>query len=153
MNADKRAEATVILQAGQFREARYGALRGVDAIYQLFERPFPGTFAFVSRASVDELAGGAPAEDVVGLLLEGVRRHDEFKRAAALASDGLSLKPTGVPGTAAAGRGSGFRPSRLDAGGRRERPRSPARAAIATDGYRTRRLLAHWLEEGSLAAA
>jgi len=26
-------------------------------------------------------------------------------------------------------------------------------AAIATDGYRTRRLLAHWLEEGSLAAA
>jgi hypothetical protein len=26
-------------------------------------------------------------------------------------------------------------------------------AAIATDSYRTRRLIAHWLEEGALAAA
>jgi len=66
MNAQKLAEATVIIQNGRFREARHGQLRGVDAIYQLFERPFPGTFAFVSRASVDELAGSAPAEDVVG---------------------------------------------------------------------------------------
>jgi hypothetical protein len=152
MNTDKRTEATVVLQAGRFREARYGALRGVDAIYQLFERPFPGTFAFVSRASVDELAGGAPAEDVVGLLLEGVRRHDEFKRAAALAADGLSLKPTGVPGTPLPDEDPDF--IRL-VWKQVEKGATPlaCEAAIATDGYRTRRLLAHWLEEGSLAAA
>jgi hypothetical protein len=152
MNADKRAEATVILQAGKFREARHGALRGVDAMYQLFERPFPGTFAFVSRASVDELAGGAPAEDVIGLLLEGVRRHDEFKRAAALASDSLSLKPTGVPGTPLPDEDPDF--VRL-VWRQVEKGATPlaCEAAIATDGYRTRRLLAHWLEEGSLAAA
>ena len=152
MNTDKLAEATVILQAGRFREARHGALRGVDAIYQLFEKPFPGTFAFVSRASVDELAGGAPAEDVVGLLLEGVRRHDEFKRAAALASDTLSLKPTGVPGTPLPDEDPDF--VRL-VWKQLEKGSTPlaCEAAIATDGYRTRRLLAHWLEEGSLAAA
>jgi uncharacterized protein DUF4388 len=152
MNAAKRAEATVILQAGKFREARHGALRGVDAMYQLFERPFPGTFAFVSRASVDELAGGAPAEDVIGLLLEGVRRHDEFKRAAALASDSLSLKPTGVPGTPLPDEDPDF--VRL-VWTQVEKGATPlaCEAAIATDGYRTRRLLAHWLEEGSLAAA
>ncbi|HET6897022.1 MAG TPA: DUF4388 domain-containing protein, partial [Vicinamibacteria bacterium] len=49
MNTDKLAQATVILHGGRFREARHGSLRGVDAMYQLFERPFPGTFAFVSR--------------------------------------------------------------------------------------------------------
>jgi hypothetical protein len=152
MNTDKRAEATVILQGGRFREARHGALRGVDAIYQLFERPFPGTFAFVSRASVDELAGGAPAEDVIGLLLEGVRRHDEFKRAAALASDGLSLKPTGVPGTPLPDEDPDFIRLVWTQVAKGATPLA-CEAAIATDGYRTRRLLAHWLEEGSLAAA
>ena len=152
MNADKRAEATVILQGGRFREAHYGPLRGVDAMYQLFERPFPGTFAFVSRASVEELAGGAPAEDVVGLLLEGVRRHDEFKRAAALAADGLSLKPTGVPVTPLPDEDPDFVHLVWTHVEKGTTPLA-CEAAIATDGYRTRRLLAHWLEEGSLAAA
>jgi hypothetical protein len=152
LNADKKAEATVILQDGKFREARYGNLRGVDAAYQLFERPFPGTFAFVSRSNVEELAGGAPAEDVVGLLLEGVRRHDEFKRAAALASDGLSLKPTGVPGTPLPDEDPDFVSLVWTQVGKGATPLA-CEAAIATDGYRTRRLLAHWLEEGSLAAA
>jgi hypothetical protein len=152
MNAQKLAEATVILQSGRFREARHGQLRGVDAMYQLFERPFPGTFAFVSRASVDELAGSAPAEDVVGLLLEGVRRHDEFKRAAALAADGLSLKTTGVPNTALPDEDPDFVHLVWK---QMEKGATPlaCEAAIATDGYRTRRLLAHWMEEGSLAVA
>jgi hypothetical protein len=152
LNADKRTEATVILEGGRFRDARHGALRGVDAMYQLFERPFPGTFAFVSRASVEELAGGAPAEDVVGLLLEGVRRHDEFKRAAALAADSLNLKPTGVVGTPLPDEDPDFVHLVWK---QMEKGATPlaCEAAIATDGYRTRRLLAHWLEEGSLAAA
>ena len=152
MNANKLAEATVILQNGRFREARHGQLRGVDAMYQLFERPFPGTFAFVSRASVDELAGSAPAEDVVGLLLEGVRRHDEFKRAATLAADGLSLKATGVPNTPLPDEDPDFVHLVWK---QMEKGATPlaCEAAIATDGYRTRRLLAHWMEEGSLAVA
>ena len=152
MNVDKRAESTVIIQDGRFREARYGNLRGVDAVYQLFERPFPGTFAFVSRASVDDLAGGAPAEDVVGLLLEGVRRHDEFKRAAVLVPDDMKLKPTGTASTPLPDEDPDF--ARL-VWTQVEKGATPqaCQEAIATDGYRTRRLLAHWLEEGSLAAA
>jgi hypothetical protein len=152
MNADKRAESTLIIQDGRFREARYGNLRGVDAVYQLFERPFPGTFAFVTRTSVDDLAGGAPAEDVVGLLLEGVRRHDEFKQAAVLVPDGMKLKPTGVPSTPLPDEDPDF--ARL-VWTQVEKGATPlaCQEAIATDGYRTRRLLAHWLEEGALAAA
>jgi hypothetical protein len=152
MNADRRAEATVIIHDGKFRESRYGNLRGVDAIYQLFERPFPGTFAFVSRPNVEDLAGGAPAEDVVGLLLEGVRRHDEFKRAATLAADGVTLKPTGVRGTPLPDEDPDF-VSLVWAQASKGTTPLACEAAIATDSYRTRRLLAHWLEEGSLAAA
>jgi hypothetical protein len=152
MNADRRAEATVIIQDGKFRESRYGNLRGVDAVYQLFERPFPGTFAFVSRPNVEDLAGGAPAEDVVGLLLEGVRRHDEFKRAATLAADGATLKPTGVRGTPLPDEDPDF-VSLVWAQASKGTTPLVCEAAIATDSYRTRRLLAHWLEEGSLTAA
>jgi len=152
MNADRRAEATVIIQDGKFRESRYGNLRGVDAVYQLFERPFPGTFAFVSRPNVEDLAGGAPAEDVVGLLLEGVRRHDEYKRAATLAADGVVLKPTGVRGTPLSDEDPDF-VSLVWAQASKGTTPLACEATIATDGYRTRRLLAHWLEEGSLIAA
>jgi len=152
MNADRRAEATVIIQDGKFRESRYGNLRGVDAVYQLFERPFPGTFAFVSRPNVEDLAGGAPAEDVVGLLLEGVRRHDEYKRAATLAADGVTLKPTGGRGTPLPDEDPDF-VSLVWAQASKGTTPLACEAAIATDSYRTRRLLAHWLEEGSLIAA
>jgi hypothetical protein len=152
MNAEKRTEATVVLQDGRFREARFGNLRGVDAVYQLFERPFPGTFAFVSRASVEDLAGGAPAEDVIGLLLEGVRRHDEFKRAAALAPDDLALRATGVPSTSLPEEDPDFVLLLWREVVKGSTPLA-CEKGIATDGYRTRRLIAHWLEEGSLAAA
>ncbi len=151
MNTQGRPEATVVIGNGQFLEARSGNLRGVDAIYQLFEKPFPGTFAFVSRTDTDALAPGAAPQDVVGLLLEGVRRHDEYKRAALLVPDQQVLKATEVPSTPLPDEdpdfiylvwkqvGSGTTPLACESG-------------ISTDAYRIRRLLAHWLEEGALAA-
>jgi hypothetical protein len=152
MTTDGKAEASMVLQHGRFRGGRYGDLRGVDAVYQLFERPFPGTFAFVSRADVEEIAGGAAPEDVVGLLLEGVRRHDEFKRAATFAPDDLTLKATSVVGTPLADEDPDFVHFVWTQAAKGATPRT-CEASIATDSYRIRRLLAHWIEEGALIAA
>ena len=152
MNADKRAEATLVLHAGRFRGSRFGNLRGADAVYQLFERPFPGTFAFVSRSDVEELAAGAAPEDVIGLLLEGVRRHDEYKRAVTLAPDEATLKATGVSSTPLPDEDPDFVRLVWGQAAKGISARECERG-IATDGYRVRRLLAHWIEEGALAPA
>jgi len=152
MNTDRRAEATVILHNGKFRGARCGNLRGTEAVYQLFEKPFPGTFAFVSRADVEELAGGAPAEDVINLLFEGVRRHDEYKRAVTLVPDDITLQPTGTASTPLADEDADFAHLVWTAVQKGTTARG-CESSIATDGYRIRRLLAHWMEEGALAAA
>jgi uncharacterized protein DUF4388 len=152
MTAEGKSEASMVLQHGRFRSARYGNLRGVDAVYQLFERPFPGTFAFVSRADVEEMAGGAAPEDVVGLLLEGVRRHDEFKRAAALAPDDLTLKPTSAAFTPLSDEDPDFVHFVWSQAAKGLTARE-CESSIATDSYRIRRLLAHWVEEGALVAA
>jgi hypothetical protein len=152
MNTERKAEATVVLQGGRFRGARYGNLRGVDATYQLFEKPFPGTFAFVSRADVEQLAAGAPAEDVVTILFEGVRRHDEYKRAATIVPDDVTVKPTGVPSTPLPDEDPDFVHFVWAQVAKGSTPRA-CESSIATDGFRIRRLLAHWMEEGALAAA
>jgi hypothetical protein len=151
MNSSGQTQATVVLQAGRFRDGRFGNLRGTDAMYQLFERPFPGTFAFVSRTDVEDLATGA-AEEVISLLLEGVRRHDEFKRAAILVPDDLLLQPTGAPWTPLPDEDPDFAHfvwTQIAKGGTAR----ACEATVATDSFRIRRLLAHWLEEGALAPA
>jgi hypothetical protein len=152
MNTERRAEATVVLHNGKFRSARCGNLRGTEAVYQLFERPFPGTFAFVSRTDVEELAGGAPAEDVINLLFEGVRRHDEYKRAVTLVPDEITLRPTGTASTPLPDEDADFVHLVWTAVEKGATARG-CETSIATDGYRIRRLLAHWMEEGALAAA
>jgi hypothetical protein len=152
LNTEGRAEATVLLENGQFRGATYGSIKGPRALYQLFERPFPGTFAFVNRPEVTSLNPNSPARDLVGIILEGVRRHDEWKRAAALVPDRARLSLTDTP------------PSALPdedpeivrhVWGRVGEGRTPAEceAAVAVDGYHVRRLLAHWVEEGALEVA
>jgi len=150
MNTQGRPEATVVLGGGRFLDARCGNLRGADAAYQLFEKPFPGTFAFVSRPEAD--AGAATPQDVVMLLLEGVRRHDEYKRAAVLVPDQQALTPTEVPRTALEDEDPDFVHLVWT-----QLTRTPTafgcETAISTDAYRIRRLLAHWLEEGALAAS
>ena len=146
-----KPQATLLFERGRLRGATYGSIRGEDACYQLFEKPFPGTFAFVARPDVGGLGPLSEPVDVLGVILEGVRRHDEFKRAAALVPDGVTLRPTGAPSTPLSDEDEDF--IRLVWTKTSSAPTAAeCEASIATDAYRIRRLLAHWLEEGSLAA-
>jgi hypothetical protein len=149
MKAPGKVEASVLLESGRFRGAQLAGLRGAEAMYQLFERPFPGTFAFVSRADVATHGPTSEPQDVLGLLLEGVRRHDEFKRAAALVPDQSVLEPTGTASTPLPEEDPDF--IRLVwTTAAKGTTVADCEASIQTDSYRTRRLLAHWVEEGAL---
>jgi Domain of unknown function (DUF4388) len=150
-----RAGATIgkiAFESGRMASCRVGVLRGSDAAYELFEKPVPGNFVFVSRSGIGsgDSDSGPPLGDVVPILLEGIRRYDEFQQARALVPDDMHLRPTDVEPT---------RPAEEDDSevlhalwARISQGDSPAECeqAIAVDSYRIRRLLGHWLEEGSL---
>jgi hypothetical protein len=151
MKVPGKVEAAILLEGGRFRGAQFATLRGQEAAYQLFEKPFPGTFAFVSRHDLSGQGATSPPLDIVGLLLEGVRRHDEFKRAAALVPDQVSLEPTGGPATALTDEDDAFMKLVWSATANGTTPLE-CEASVKTDGYRVRRLLAHWVEEGAMKA-
>jgi hypothetical protein len=153
IDPDGETFAEVNLVSGLVQDARSGRLTGQTAIYELFERPAPGRFVFVQQGDdVDTEASTDALMPVTPLLLEGMRRYDEFIRAAAMIPDDASYKatdrkPTNVP--------DGGDPQlarqvwqRASVGA----PPSACEEALAVDAFQIRRLFEHWVAEGSLAA-
>ncbi len=145
-----RATAELLLRKGQVREGRVRKLVLPDAFYQLLETPQPGTFEF-NRLAAEAVPDG-DAYNVMGLLMEGMRRYDELQRARVLAPDHTFLRSTGNRPSPT--------PEETDGGFIRDLWRqvkdggtpSQCEEVIPADAYRIRGLLAHWLAEGSLAA-
>jgi len=179
------AVGTLLLESGKLRTAMVGALRGEDAVYQLFEKPVAGSFTLKSHRNetsgasgdakpasaegsptafaatsagepasetTDRGASGTPQApvEIVPLVFEAMRRHDELRRARALVPDGLILKRTESKPT----EGPFEKDTRIlravwtkvNSGATPEQ----CEAAVPVDAFRVRTLLAHWLEEGSL---
>ena len=144
------AVGSITMDHGKVRGAQVGILKGDDACYQFFERPFPGTFAFTKQDLPPRKEGEPPLREVVPLLLEGMRRYDEFLRAAALVPDDLYLAASGQKPTALTDESDAVLQQQVWA--RASTGASPrlCEEAIPADSFRIRRLFAHWLEEGSL---
>jgi len=134
---------------GKFVDAQTGHLRGVDAIYQLLERPVVGMFAFVPQPPLSVKTKTEPM-DIMGLLFEGIRRHDELRQASILVPDDLTLQATAVKPTPDPEEND---PSIIRevwvkaSGGTRI---GEWEAHVSADAYRIRRLVMRWLEEGAL---
>jgi Domain of unknown function (DUF4388) len=152
-DAAKQPMGSVSLAQGKLLDARVGHLRGRDAIFQLLEKPIAATFGFVTgpvEASGGGAGGASRGEDLLSLVLEGMRRYDELQRAGALVPEDASFQPTGAAPSPMAdekdGRLVALVWSKAGAGA------TPAacEAAAQTDAYRVRRLMAHWVEDGAL---
>jgi len=151
-NKQKQAVAKIVFVDGKFLNAQMGQIRGADALYQALERPAAGSFAFVPHPAERMKSDIAPRE-IMGLLLEGIRRNDELQRYLALVPDDMKLTKTNVKPTP--------HEEEDDATLVREvwiKASSGSRIAdceqqVATDSFRVRRLVAHWLEMGALVAS
>lgn len=138
----------LLFAGGKFVDAQAGHLRGCEAIYQLLERPVTGTFSFVPSSTPPK---AKELMDIMGLLFEGIRRHDELRQMLIFVPDDLTLRPT--PGTKPSPD-----PEETDAGVIREvwvkassgTPVGQWEPTINVDSYRIRRLVGRWLEEGAL---
>ena len=154
LDAEGGEKAEIRLADGNLISARVGELKNDDAVYQLLERPVKGRFVFVNE---EHLGGGQPPPEssmvMMSLLLEGMRRYDEFNRALALIPDDARFKSTGKkpsdvkedsdPKLAKAVWGQAVRGV----------PPSVCESEIPTDSFRIRRLYEHWVTEGALAPA
>jgi hypothetical protein len=153
LTAEGTVQATLAFEEGRLRATRFGSLNGDDAVYQLFVKPFPGTFAFASRENIESSHGPlGPPQEVMNLILEGVRRHDEWRRAAALVPEEAKLKPTGKPSTPLEDESKEFSDSVWEKASSGSTA-AECEASSVSDSYRVRRLLAHWVEEEVLAIA
>ena len=140
--------ASVTLREGKLEEIKRGRLTGEDAFYQLFEKPTPGQFAFVKGAP--PAAPGATPRAILPLTLEAMRRYDELQETAALVPDTVFLVATAQKPTAHPAEKDG---SFLQALWERVRQGGTPldfESVVASDSYRIRRMLAHWVEQGAL---
>lgn len=141
--------ASLAIDTGRVTRASYGRLSGREVVYQLCELPFPGTFAFVHRPNVN---GSPPGDafDVALLVLEGIRRYDELRRAAALVPGHLRLASTGQRPSAVPGESDVDLITSIWESMDGRATVLECEEAESVDSYRVRRALAHWVEEGAL---
>jgi hypothetical protein len=148
---DRTIVSVLNLDGGRLRSCQTGALRGKDAFYQVCERPFPGTFALSGHREAKPEGSPEPAQDLVPLILEGLRRHDELRRATALVADDARLAGTGVAPTAVDGETDRSLVETVWKAVLAGTPPRRCETEVPVDAYRVRRLLAHWVEEGALS--
>ncbi len=151
-NSDGEEAAKIRLAGGNLISAEVGALKNEVAVYQLLERPLTGRFVFVNEDLTGQDQPTSPRSmAMMSLLLEGMRRYDEFSRAAALVPNDARFKSTGKKPTDVKDDAD----PRLAKAvwGKAVRGVSPAECEreIQIDSFRIRRLYEHWVTEGALA--
>ena len=143
--------ASITLSDGMMIEAATGGLTSETAIYQLLERPTIGRFIFVNQPVENVLdETSSPGMAVMSLLMEGMRRYDEFNRAAAIIPDegrfaATGLQPTGLPDEDDADFINGIWVQATQGKTPIEIEKSST-----SDSYRILRLFEHWVNEGAL---
>lgn len=148
-NKQKVAAAKFIFVDGKFLNAQMGHLRGEDVLYQALERPMSGTFAFVPYPP-EKLTSNIIPKDVLGLLLEGMRRNDELQRLVALVPDGMSFSKTNYKPTPNQDEDDPVLAREVWMKASSGITIAECERQLATDSFRVRRLVAHWLESGAL---
>ncbi len=147
LDARERRVARIGVREGRVVEAAAGRLKGPEAVYEILEAPFPGSFHFVRHS---DWAAEAESFDVMGLMMEGMRRFDEYKRMSALVPDAAVLHVTGTKPTPLSTADSTIvRP--IWQGVRSGRTARQIERSVPVDRFRVRSLLAHWVEEGALS--
>ncbi len=142
------APATLGFAEGRLTSARLAHRAGADALYQLFERPFPGEFAF--DAAETPAASEPELPELASLVREGVRRSRQLAATSAVVPEDAPLEATGeAPGTVADEAEYDLIVAIWQKACSRVTPRQ-MEAELPADAFRILRPLAQWLEQGAL---
>ena len=153
-DSDGGEMAEIRLADGNLISAILGKLKNDIAVYQLLERPVEGRFVFVNEDYLGEDPLPPPSSmAMMSLLLEGMRRYDEFNRALALIPDEARFKSTGKKPSDVKEDSDPKLAKAVWGHAARGVPPSACEKEIHLDSFRVRRLYEHWVTEGALAPA
>ena len=149
-----QTEAELWLDDGKVVGARAGRLQGEVAVYQLLEDPAPGRFSLDSPEMPPENSRTGPDPiSIQSILFEGIRRYDEFKRAASVVSDEARYRSTGKQPT--------MGDEEIDPEVFRDiwshasngKSAAETESEVLVDRFRVRSLYEHWVAAGALESA
>jgi Domain of unknown function (DUF4388) len=143
--------AKMTLEKGMLRSCQYGRLTGDTAFFQIMEKPQPGIFQFVRSFEDMPDTEGEPRE-ILGLLLEAMRRYDEVEDASVLIPDDAPLKVLQSQPVPLSMEKDGLFFRDLWAEVVKGATPQKCDEALSVDSYRVRRLLLHWLQSGVIEA-
>ncbi len=132
---------------GKLVGASVDPLSGPEALYQLLERPSAAAFRFKGQAETDLPTEGS---DILGLLMEGLRRSDELHRASMIAPDEAALESTGAQPRAVRGEKDMTFLKALWSKASAGVPPVVCEEDAPADAFRVRRQIASWVEQGAL---
>ncbi len=153
LNRKNQPRATIKLHRGLFQDCRQQRLKGLDAFFDLFERPRSLVYRFQpgeDGAEEGENSGTKALKSCWKLLSEAMRRHDEFCRDRTLVPDDAILSATGTRPTPPPGEPSRQLSSAVWRSATTGTIPAKIEVGLPVDSYRVRRLLAHWVEEDAL---
>jgi hypothetical protein len=145
----RRTAGKILVVGGKFADAQAAHLRGPAALYLLLERPVTGSFSFVPHPAESVPVRDEPKE-VMPLLFEGIRRHDELKQAELVAPDDLRLQAGGAKPSPDPQETDPALVRTIWVAATSGKPVGEIEKEIPADPYRVRRLIARWIEEGAL---
>jgi hypothetical protein len=148
-DAHQVRQGSIAMARGNITRCEAGRLSGAEAVYLFMEKPFPGTFAFRSAAA-DGGSTAASALDLMSLILEGARRHDEYQQAKAFAADGVRFEPAGISAVRPEDENDGDFASNVWDRAAAGTPANDCEREMKTDPFRVRRLYACWVESRAL---
>lgn len=152
---DRGATVAVLeLRKGELVYCSTSRLQGEQAFYQILERQVATSFLLEGgeRGSRTGGAGAMEPRGILRLLMEGMRRHDEYQRARALVPDPAVLVPAGPKPTSLPGETDGVFMRDLWTQVKGGATAAACEETLPADAYRVRTLLAHWLAEGAVTA-
>lgn len=153
------AIGTVTLDNGKIRSSQTRSLSGVDAVYQLLQKPLAGTFQFVqpeenqlTEQDKSSAQGDGTEEplELIPILLEGMRRYDELQASCAMVPDNATFATANVEPTPHEEEQDESLIKTVWANVAAGATALKCESNLHVDSYRVRRLLAHWVEQGAL---
>jgi len=151
IDKDGSEAATVGFTGGGLVSAVFRNLSDDVAVYQMLEKPVEGRFQFAAAGDSEEEQGDASnARSVMSLLMEGMRRFDEFNRACALIPDDAVYKASGKKASDVKEDGDPKLAKEVWGRAARGVPAATTESELPIDAFRVRRLYEHWVTEGSL---
>jgi hypothetical protein len=151
---DARGEirSEIVLRGAKMKNCETGGLTGEEALYQLLERPAPGSYLLTVQAE-DRGEDATSFKEILPLCAEGMRRYDELQEISAVVPDDARLKNTNIRPEPHPDERDGIFVNGLWKLASSGATPVECEAALAVDTYKVRRQIAHWVESGALAGA